>query len=162
GVVLRGAKGAIDAWPGESWRDYVPMLQTMVSLPVVVLAVAGMARALWRPERRDVPFWSWLLLIGSSIVLFVGHTEARYLLPALHPRAATHAVGAGTGPRPAGRVLEHVPLRAARRRVLRRPAAARPAAPQRTAERRHAAARRAGRRRRCRAPPERRQLLYLE
>jgi len=85
GVVLRGAKGAVDAWPGESWRDYVPMLQTMVSLPVVVLAVAGMARALWRPERRDVPFWSWLLLIGGSIVLFVGHTEARYLLPALPP-----------------------------------------------------------------------------
>ena len=82
--------------------------------------------------------------------------------PALDPRAATHAVGAGAGPRPAGRVLEHVPLRAARGRVLRRPAAARPAAPQRTAERRHAAARRAGRRRRCGAPPERRQLLYLE
>src|SRR5207249_7136386 len=81
---------------------------------------------------------------------------------ALDPRAATHAVGAGAGPRPAGRVLEHVPLRAARGRVLRRPAAARPAAPQRTAERRHATARRAGRRRRCRAPPERRQLLYLE
>ena len=84
-AAMQGARGAVDAWPGESWRDYVPMLQTMVSPPVVGLAVAGMAVALWRPERRDVPFWTWLLLIGGSIVFIVGHNEARYLLPALPP-----------------------------------------------------------------------------
>lgn len=84
-AAIQGARGAVDAWPGESWRDYVPMLLTMVSPPVVMLAVTGMAIALWRPERRDAPFWTWLLLIGGSIVFFVGHNEARYLLPALPP-----------------------------------------------------------------------------
>jgi len=84
-AAMQGARGAVDAWPGESWRDYIPMLQTMVSPPLVVLAMVGMALALWRPERRDVPFWTWLLLIGGSIVFFVGHNEARYLLPALPP-----------------------------------------------------------------------------
>ena len=84
-AAMQGARGAVDAWPGESWRDYIPMLQVMVSPTVVVLALAGMAAALRRPERRDAPFWTWLLLIGGSIVFLVGHNEARYLLPALPP-----------------------------------------------------------------------------
>lgn len=67
----------------ESWRDYGPMIVYMLSPATLLLAGLGLVGAVARMEPRDVPFLAWLAVVGGGIVILIGHTEARYLLPAI-------------------------------------------------------------------------------
>jgi len=69
--------------PGESWLDYGAMTATMMSLPPLLLAGAGFALAVARPQPRDIPCLASLLVTGGTTLFLVRHTEARYLLPAV-------------------------------------------------------------------------------
>ena len=71
------------AIPGESWLDYGAMTVTMLSLPTLLLAGAGVLLAVRRPETRDIPCLAALAVTGGTTLFLVPHTEARYLLPAV-------------------------------------------------------------------------------
>jgi hypothetical protein len=69
--------------PGELWVDHVPMAVMMMSLPSLLLAGVGLAVAAWSQETRDIPCIAALAVTGGTTLFLVGHTEARYLLPAV-------------------------------------------------------------------------------
>jgi hypothetical protein len=69
--------------PGESWLDYGPMTASMLSLPTLLLAGAGVLLAFFRREARDVPCLAALAVTGGTTLFVLTHTEARYLLPAV-------------------------------------------------------------------------------
>jgi 4-amino-4-deoxy-L-arabinose transferase-like glycosyltransferase len=69
--------------PTESWHDHVSMAAAMMSIPTLLMSVVGFLVAIFRMQDRDIPFLAWLAVIGGTIVLVIGHNEARYLLPAV-------------------------------------------------------------------------------
>jgi hypothetical protein len=107
---LRALRGfwLLAKWYGathhESWRDYAQMSVFMLSVPTLVLAAVGLARAVAERNGHDVAFLAWLAVVGGSIVFGIGHTEARYLLPAVPAVVYFAARGAGAvaGWRPGG------------------------------------------------------------
>jgi Dolichyl-phosphate-mannose-protein mannosyltransferase len=80
-TAMQAAKRAVDRLPGESWQDNLPMLLTMLSIPLMAAAAVGLIAALAKPRRADVSFWAWLSVMGAFLLFVVGHNEARYLLP---------------------------------------------------------------------------------
>jgi hypothetical protein len=69
--------------PGELWLDHGPMAVVMMSLPTLLLAGLGLGIAAWNQQTRDVACAAALAMtVGTTLFLF-GHTEARYLLPAV-------------------------------------------------------------------------------
>ncbi len=69
--------------PNESWLDYGWMTLTMMSLPTLLLAGAGILMAVWRREARDIACLAVLAVTGGTTLFLLTHTEARYLLPAV-------------------------------------------------------------------------------
>jgi hypothetical protein len=69
--------------PGELWLDHGPMAAVMMSLPTLLLAAVGIGIAAWNQEPRDIPCFATLATTGGTTLFLVGHTEARYLLPAV-------------------------------------------------------------------------------
>src|SRR5581483_7527337 len=67
----------------ESPVDYLPMAAVMIGIPTLLLAALGLARSLVERRADDIPFFAWLGVLGGGIVFFSGHTEARYLVPAV-------------------------------------------------------------------------------
>ena len=55
----------------------------MMSIPTLLMSLVGLLIAIFRMQDRDIPFLAWLIVIGGTIVFVIGHTEARYLLPAV-------------------------------------------------------------------------------
>src|SRR5262245_35998300 len=68
---------------GELWLDHGPMAVTMMSLPTLLLAGLGLGIAAWSQQTRDIPSFAALAMTGGTTLFLVGHTEARYLLPAI-------------------------------------------------------------------------------
>jgi hypothetical protein len=66
---------------GELWRDHIPMVVTMLSLPTLLVAGSGLVLAALRQQERDVACLATLAMTGGTTLFLVSHTEARYLLP---------------------------------------------------------------------------------
>ena len=69
--------------PTESPVDHLSMAAVMLSYPVLLLAGTGLVAACIGPRTTDVIFFCYLAVVGGGVVVFVGHTEARYLLPSV-------------------------------------------------------------------------------
>ena len=116
-TAMTSAKSVVERMPGESWTDHGAMAMVMLSPPLLLLVVLGLALAVLRPEPRDAPFFAWLAVMGGGLVFLVGHNEARYLLPVV-PAAIYFALRATTevarrlaeSPRPALRRAGRVAL----------------------------------------------------
>jgi hypothetical protein len=71
------------------WSDpiyeYVLELRTTFSLPLVLLALAGMLAAAFRRTEVDLLCLAWFWVVFAAITFLVGHKEARYTFPALPP-----------------------------------------------------------------------------
>ncbi len=80
---MKKISGVASAIPGEEPWDYLSMFATAVSLPLCGALLAGLLMVLQRPQRRDLPFVAWGLVMVGGTIYFMVHTEARYLAPAL-------------------------------------------------------------------------------
>lgn len=85
GWLEAGLRSVGEGMPGESRTDYFAMAPGVFSWPLCVLAAAGLVLAAVRPDRRDIPFVVWLVVIGGPLFAAAEHNEARYLFPLLPP-----------------------------------------------------------------------------
>ncbi|HEY8206718.1 MAG TPA: glycosyltransferase family 39 protein [Myxococcaceae bacterium] len=80
---LRAAAQAAGAFETDPWTEYPQELLATAGAPFLLLSLIGLGLSLVRRTRVDLLQIAWLVVFLPAMTWWIGHKEARYVLPIL-------------------------------------------------------------------------------